>query len=148
MNRTKVLNASFLTILVAGLGTAGTLCGVARTLKARKPTFQAIGVEPEQSPFISKGIFRPHRIAGTAPGFVPGVLDRDLLDSIELASEEEAFDACRTIARTEGILVGVSSGASAAVALRLAERPEWHGKTIVCVFCDTGQRYLSVEGLF
>jgi len=134
--------------LVGGLGTGGTLCGVARALKARKPSFQAIGIEPEQAPFISQGIFAPHRIMGTAPGFVPGVLDRDLIDEIMLVSEDDAFDACRRIARTEGLLVGASSGAAAVACERLAAREKWRGKTIVCMFCDTGQRYLSVEGMF
>jgi len=134
--------------LVGGLGTGGTLCGVARALKPRKPAFRTIGVEPEQSPFISQGVFRPHRIMGTAPGFVPGVLERELIDEILLVSEEDAFAACRRIARTEGLLVGISSGATAVAAERVAARPEWRGKTIVCVFADTGQRYLSVDGLF
>jgi len=134
--------------LVAGLGTGGTLVGVARALKKRKRAFRTFGVEPEESPFISRGVFKPHRMMGTAPGFVPGVLERDLIDEILLVSEDDAFATCRRIARTEGILVGISSGATAIAAERLAARPEWHGKTIVCVFCDTGQRYLSVEGLF
>ena len=134
--------------LVAGLGTAGTLVGVARALKARNPEFQVIGVEPEQAPFISRGIFHPHRIMGTAPGFVPGVLEREQIDAIELVSEAEAFATCRAVARTEGLLVGISSGATAAVALRLAARSAWRDKRIVCIFCDSGQRYLSVDGLF
>jgi cysteine synthase A len=134
--------------LVGGLGTGGTLCGVARLLKQRKPSFQAIGVEPEQSPFISRGVFRPHRIMGTAPGFVPGVLDRQLIDEILLVSEDDAFAACRRIAHTEGLLVGISSGAAAVACERLAAREEWRGKTLVCIFADTGQRYLSVDGLF
>ena len=134
--------------LVAGLGTGGTLCGAARALKPRKPSFRTIGIEPESSPFISKGIFAPHRMMGTAPGFMPGVLDRDLIDEILLISEDDAFEACRRIALTEGLLVGISSGAAALACMRLARDPEWHGKTLVCVFADTGQRYLSVEGLF
>ncbi|MHC4549025.1 MAG: PLP-dependent cysteine synthase family protein [Planctomycetota bacterium] len=134
--------------LVAGLGTGGTLCGVARALRPRKPAFKTIGIEPEHSPFISQGIFRPHRMMGTAPGFVPEVLDRTEIDEIVLVAEEDAFAACRRLARTEGLLVGISSGAAALVGERLAARPEWHGKTLVCVFADTGQRYLSVEGLF
>jgi len=134
--------------LVGGLGTGGTLCGVARALKPRKPGFQTIGIEPEQAPFISQGIFRPHRIMGTAPGFVPGVLDRELIDEILLVTEQDAFDACRRIARTEGLLVGISSGAAALACERLAQRPEWRGKMLVCLFSDTGQRYLSVSDLF
>jgi cysteine synthase A len=134
--------------LVAGLGTGGTLCGVARALRPRKASFKTIGIEPENAPFISQGVFRPHRMMGTAPGFLPGVLDREEIDEILLVSEEDAFAACRRLARTEGLLVGITSGATALASERLAARPEWKGKTIVCVFADSGQRYLSVEGLF
>ena len=133
-------------LLVGGLGTGGTLTGVARALKPRKPSFRTVGVEPERSPFISKGIFNPHRIMGTAPGFVPEVLDRDLLDEIVLVSEEDAFEACRRIARTEGVLVGISSGATAVAAMRMADRDP--AAQVVCIFADTGQRYLSVDKLF
>ncbi|MHC4135774.1 MAG: PLP-dependent cysteine synthase family protein [Planctomycetota bacterium] len=134
--------------LVAGLGTGGTLCGVARALRPRKPSFKTIGIEPESAPFISQGVFRPHRMMGTAPGFEPGVLDKEEIDEILLVSEEDAFHACRRLARTEGLLVGITSGATAVASERLAARPEWKGKTIVCIFADTGQRYLSVDGLF
>jgi cysteine synthase A len=135
-------------VLVGGLGTGGTLVGVARALKPKKPEFLTVGVEPANSPFISQGIFRPHRLMGTAPGFVPGILERELIDEIALVSEEDAFASVRRIASTEGILVGISSGATALVATRVAARPEMKGKTIACIFADTGQRYLSVEGLF
>jgi cysteine synthase A len=126
-----------LDILVAGLGTGGTICGV-----------RLIAVEPRESPFISQGVFRPHRMMGTAPGFVPEILERELIDEILLVSEAEAFASCRAIARQEGILVGISSGATAHAALTIAKRAESAGKVIVCVFADSGQRYLSVEGLF
>jgi cysteine synthase len=126
------------------LGTAGTLMGISRALKARKPSLRVVGVEPAQAPFISQGTFRPHRIMGTAPGFVPGVLDRDELDAIELITEEEAFEAVRRMARTEGLLVGITGGATAAVAARIAQP----GQTVVCIVADSGQRYLSVQGLF
>jgi cysteine synthase A len=85
---------------------------------------------------------------GTAPGFIPKILDRDRIDEMVTVSVEEAFESCRQIARTEGILVGISSGANAQAALRLAGRPENEGKIIVCIFADTGERYLSVEGMF
>ena len=135
-------------VFVAPLGTGGTLCGVSEALKPLKPGLRVVGVEPEEAPFISQGQFRPHRMMGTAPGFVPGVLDRTLIDDIVLVSESDAFSTCRELARTEGILVGISSGASVCAALRLARDPRHAGQTIVCILCDSGERYLSVEGLF
>jgi len=135
-------------ILVAPLGTGGTICGAGRYLKEQKPDVRLVAVEPEESPFISQGIFRPHRIMGTAPGFVPDTLDREILDEIALVSERDAFAMTREIARTEGILVGISSGAAAHAALEVARRPGNEGKVVVTIFADTGQRYLSVEGLF
>ncbi len=135
-------------ILVAGLGTGGTLCGAGRYLKEQKPQVQLIAVEPANSPYISKGIFNPHRMMGTAPGFVPETIDREYIDDFFLVSEEEAFAMCRRIASEEGLMVGITSGATAHAALELAARPGNAGKTIICVFADTGQRYLSVEGLF
>jgi cysteine synthase A len=135
-------------ILVAGLGTGGTLCGSGRYLKGQNPEIKIIAVEPKESPTISQGIFRPHRMMGTAPGFVPETLDRELIDDFYLVSEAEAFQTCRDLANVEGLLVGITSGASAYAASKLAEQPENLGKTIICVFADTGERYLSVEGLF
>ncbi len=135
-------------VFVAPLGTGGTLCGVAEALKPRRPRLTVVGVEPAEAPFISQGRFSPHRMMGTAPGFVPGILDRDLIDEILLVSEEEAFATTRSIAEREGVLVGISSGASVRAALRLARRPENRGKLIVCMLCDSGERYLSVAGLF
>jgi len=135
-------------VFVAPLGTGGTLCGVAEAIKPLKPGFQVIGVEPEEAPFISQGRFKPHRMMGTAPGFVPGVLDRSLLDDILLVSEDDAFQTCREMAHKEGVLVGISSGASVSAALRLARDPRHAGQVIVCMLCDSGERYLSVEGLF
>jgi len=135
-------------ILVAGLGTGGTLCGAGRYLKERKPGVRLIAVEPENSPYISKGFFKPHRMMGTAPGFVPETLDRDIIDDFHLVSEENAFSMCRRLAREEGVLAGITSGATAHAALELAAREENTDKVIVCIFADTGQRYLRVEGLF
>ena len=135
-------------ILVAGLGTGGTICGAGRFLKEQKAAVRLVAVEPKESPTISQGIFRPHRMMGTAPGFVPETLDRDIIDEIFLVSEDEAFEMCRQLARKEGLLVGISSGATAYAALQIAFRPENAGRVIVCIFADTGQRYLSVEGLF
>ncbi len=135
-------------VLVAGLGTGGTLCGAGRFLKEQKPGLKLVAVEPQESPTISQGIFHPHRMMGTAPGFVPETLDRDIIDEIFLVSENEAFETCRQLARREGILAGISSGATAYAALQIAARPENSGAVIVAVFADTGQRYLSVDGLF
>jgi cysteine synthase A len=135
-------------ILIAALGTGGTICGAGAYLNEQNPAVQLIAVEPEESPFISQGVFNPHRMMGTAPGFIPETLDREIIDEIFLVSEEEAFECCRQLARSEGILVGISSGAVTQAALGVAQRPENAGKLIVGVFADTGQRYLSVEGLF
>jgi len=133
-------------ILVAGLGTGGTICGAGKYLKERNPDIRLIAIEPRESPYISQGVFHPHRMMGTAPGFYPEVLDRDIIDEIRLVSEDEAFSMCRRIAREEGVLVGISSGAAAHAALGIAD--EDPGKVVVCIFADSGQRYLSVEGLF
>ena len=135
-------------ILVAAMGTCGTICGVSEFIKGKNPDFLAIGVEPTEAPFLSKGEWSPHRIMGTAPGFTPEILVRNLIDEMVTVSEQEAFEACRQLARQEGLLVGISSGASAYASLRIARRPENQGKLIVCVLSDTGERYLSVEGLF
>ncbi len=135
-------------ILVAGLGTGGTICGAGRYLKEKNPEIQLVAVEPEESPTISQGVFKPHRMMGTAPGFVPETLDREIIDEIFLVNEGDAFAMCRRIAAEEGLLVGISSGAAAHAALTIAERPENSKKIIVAIFADTGQRYLSVDGLF
>jgi cysteine synthase A len=135
-------------LLVAALGTGGTICGAGRYLKEQNPAVKLVAVEPKESPFISQGIFNPHRIMGTAPGFVPETLDRELLDEIFLVSESEAFEMCRLIARREGVLVGISSGAATYAAIQVARRIENAGKVTVCVLADTGQRYLSVDDLF
>ena len=137
-------------VFVAPLGTGGTLTGVAQCLKPKKPTLRVVGVEPAEAPFVSEGRFAPHRMMGTAPGFMPGIVKehRSLIDEIRLVSEEEAFQTCRELAEKEGILVGISSGASVHAALQLARDPALADMTIVAILCDTGERYLSVEGLF
>lgn len=135
-------------ILVAALGTGGTICGAGRYLKEMKPNIQLSAVEPQEAPFISQGKFQPHRMMGAAPGFVPETLDREIIDEIYLVSEGQAFQACRQLASQEGILVGISSGAVAHAAVQIALRPENANKVIVGILADTGQRYLSVEGLF
>jgi cysteine synthase A len=133
---------------VHGLGSCGTMTGVASTLKARKPSVRCIGFEPEGAALLSQGEFQPHRLLGIGPGFVPNLFDRELMDEIVTVSEEDAFATCREIAAKEGLLAGITSGASAYVALNLARRPENAGKTIVTIFADAGQGYLSVKGLF
>ncbi|MCG6955447.1 MAG: cysteine synthase A [Gemmatimonadetes bacterium] len=135
-------------VFVGPLGTGGTLCGVSEALKPRKSSLRVVGVEPAEAPFISQGKFQPHRMMGTAPGFRPGILDESLIDEITLVSEADAFRTCRELAEREGILVGISSGASVCAALRLAKEEEHAGQVIVCMLCDTGERYMSVEGLF
>lgn len=134
--------------LIAGLGTGGTICGAGKYLKEQNPDVKLIAIEPESAPYISKGIFTPHRMMGTAPGFVPETLDRDILDEIMLIKEEDAFAMCRRLAKTEGILVGITSGAVACALQRLGEAPENKDKTLVGIFADSGERYLSVEDLF
>ena len=135
-------------IFVHGLGSCGTITGVAQALKARKPSLRLIGFEPEGAALMSQGEFQPHRLLGIGPGFVPGLFDRELLDEILTVSVRDAFATCHEIAATEGLLVGITSGASAHVALNLAGQPENAGKTIVVIFADAGQGYLSVDGLF
>jgi cysteine synthase A len=135
-------------IFVHGLGSCGTMTGVAQALRARKPSLRCIGYEPEGAALMSQGEFRPHSLLGVGPGFVPRLFDPDLMDEIVTVRVEDAYASCRAIAASEGLLVGVTSGASAHVALELARRPENAGKTIVILFADAGQGYLSVEGLF
>lgn len=136
-------------IVVVALGTAGTATGIAEALKARKPSVQVVGVEPSSAAKISRGEWRPHSMPGTSPGSVPDLYDENLVDEIVLVdAQAEAFPMCRRLVREERLLVGISSGATATAALDLGNRPENAGKLIVAVFADTGQRYLSVPGLF
>ncbi len=135
-------------ILIAGLGTGGTICGAGKYLKEKKTNVKSIAVEPFESPYISKGIFQPHKMMGTAPGFVPDTLDREIIDEIYLVKQTDAFEMCRKIALYEGVLVGISSGAVCEAANNIAERSENEGKKIIVILADTGQRYLSVKGLF
>ncbi len=132
-------------ILVAGVGTGGTITGVAEVIKARKPSFRAIAVEPARSPVLSGGQRGPHRIQGIGAGFVPEVLRLDLVDEIIQVQDEEAIAMARRLAREEGILGGISSGAAAHAALQVAGRPENKGACIVVVLPDTGERYLSTD---
>jgi cysteine synthase A len=130
-------------ILVAGVGTGGTITGVAEALKERKPEFRAVAVEPEDSPVLSGGGPGQHKIQGIGAGFVPDVLRTDLIDEIVKVSNDDAGETARRLAKEEGILAGISSGAAVKAALEVANRPENEGKTIVVVLPDTGERYLT-----
>ncbi len=132
-------------ILVAGVGTGGTITGVSEVIKQRRPEFRAVAVEPQASPVLSGGKPGPHKIQGIGAGFVPEVLRRDLIDEIIQVTNEDAFATARRLAKEEGILVGISSGAAAFAALQVASRPENRGKLIVVILPDTGERYLSTE---
>ncbi|MCM8806327.1 MAG: cysteine synthase A [Candidatus Omnitrophica bacterium] len=132
-------------ILVSGVGTGGTITGVAEVIKKRKPEFRAVAVEPKDSPVLSGGNPGPHKIQGIGAGFVPDVLRTDLIDEIIQVSYEDAAETSRNLAKEEGILVGISSGAAAWAAIQIGKRKENKDKLIVVVLPDTGERYLSTE---
>jgi cysteine synthase A len=132
-------------VLVAGVGTGGTVTGVGRTLRRRKEGFMTVAVEPAASPLLSQGTAGPHKIQGIGANFVPEVLDRKVVDRIVTVTNEDAMDTARALAREEGILAGISSGANVWAALQLAREPQMEGKLIVAIVCDTGERYLSTE---
>jgi cysteine synthase A len=128
---------------IAGVGTGGTITGVARYIKPKKPDFKAIAVEPEDSPILSGGSPGPHKIQGIGAGFVPDVLETENLDGVVTISNEQAVDMARRLAREEGLLCGISSGANVAAAIEYGSRAENAGKTIVTVICDFGERYIQ-----
>ncbi len=130
-------------VVVGGIGTGGTLTGIGQALKPRKASLRIVAVEPEASPVLSGGAPGPHKIQGIGPGFVPPILDRDVLDEILTVANETAFETARQVARLEGIPVGISSGAALAAALEVAARPDSVGKTIVVIIPSFAERYLS-----
>lgn len=132
-------------ILISGIGTGGTITGVAEVIKKRKPTFKAIAVEPKGSPILSGGKPGPHKIQGIGAGFIPGVLNTGIIDEIILVDNDEAFRYSQMMMRQEGIMSGISSGAAVYAALQVARRKENKGKLIVVIIPDTGERYLSTD---
>lgn len=132
-------------VLVATFGTGGTVSGTGKYLKEKNPNIHVVAVEPASSPLLSEGKFGPHKIQGIGANFIPETMDCNLPDEIITVTDEEAFACGKEMARTEGILVGISSGAALCAAVKVAERPEFFGKNIVVIFPDTGERYLSTS---
>jgi cysteine synthase A len=132
-------------ILISGVGTGGTITGVSEAIKERKPAFRAVAVEPAGSPVLSGGKPGPHKIQGIGAGFIPKVLNTSVIDEIVTVTNENAFETARAVAKDEGILCGISSGAAVWAALEIARRPENKGRQIVVILPSTGERYLSTE---
>jgi cysteine synthase A len=131
-------------VLVTGVGTGGTITGVGQVMKERRPGFHVVAVEPKTSPVLSGGRPGPHKIQGIGAGFVPEVLDRDVIDEVIAVDDEDALETARATARHEGLLIGISAGAAFHAALEVAARPEMAGKRIVTIACDGGERYMSL----
>lgn len=131
--------------LIAGVGTGGTITGVSQVLKERKPSFEAVAVEPETSPVLSGGAPGPTRIQGIGAGFVPDVLDRDVVDEVIAVNEDESLEMARRLAKEEGIFCGISSGAAVVAAIQYASQPRNHGKTVVAIIPSFGERYLNTD---
>ncbi|MDR0707246.1 MAG: cysteine synthase A [Treponema sp.] len=132
-------------VFVAGVGTGGTITGVGEVLKSRDPAVKIVAVEPDASPVLSGGLAGPHRIQGIGAGFIPKALNRSIIDEVVRVTNEDAISSARVLARVEGILAGISSGAAVWAALKIASRPESRGKTIVVILPDSGERYLSTQ---
>lgn len=132
-------------ILVAGVGTGGTITGVSEAIKKRKPAFRTVAVEPKDSPILSGGRPGPHKIQGIGAGFIPQILNRDIIDEVVAVSNDDAFDTARQAAKQEGVLCGISSGAALWAAMLVAKRPENRNKQVVVILPSTGERYLSTD---
>jgi len=132
-------------IFIAGAGTGGTITGVGQRLKELKPDIKIITVEPENSPVLAGGDPGPHKLQGIGPGFIPAIMKPEIIDEIYHVNYDQAFEICHKLAKQEGILCGISSGANVYAALKVAERPENNNKILVVIICDTGERYLSSE---
>ena len=132
-------------LLVAGVGTGGTITGVAQVIKSRNPNFKAVAVEPSDSPVLSGGIAGPHKIQGIGAGFIPEVLDQSIIDEVVQVTNDDAFETARALASMEGILCGISSGAAAWAAIEKAKTEAWENKTIVVILPSTGERYISTD---
>ncbi|MEE0924921.1 MAG: pyridoxal-phosphate dependent enzyme, partial [Methanobrevibacter sp.] len=134
--------------VVSAAGTGGTITGIAQAIKEVNPDFKAVVVEPSTSQTLGKGVKGPHKIQGIGPGFVPGVLDTEIVDEIVPVNDDDAASTLLKLAKEEGIFAGISSGAATWAGLEIAKRPENKGKTIVVILPDTGERYLSTEWVF
>ena len=130
---------------MSGVGTGGTITGIAQVIKPRKPSFKAIAVEPADSPVLSGGSKGPHKIQGIGAGFIPEVLDQSIIDDVVTVSNDDAFETARKAATLDGILCGISSGAAIKAAQEIASRAEFAGKTIVAILASTGERYISTD---
>ena len=128
---------------VAGVGTGGTITGVGERLKERNPDLHVVAVEPKSSPVLSGGLAGPHKIQGIGAGFVPEILNREVIDEIVPVDDEDAIETARLCAVREGVLCGISAGAAVWAAIELGQRPEWRGRRIVTILCDSGERYVS-----